>query len=327
MDIDYLLFLQDLRNGALGFLAPIMSWFTEFSVSALTVLLVPLIYLVFDRKNGKRLLCGMGLCYLLNGILKLCCCVYRPWIRDTRIEPWGNAKVDATGYSFPSGHATAATSRYGSAAIWTWSKKRWISIIFFLLILITMFSRNFLGVHTPQDVLVGCISSFLMLFVGFQLEKWSDKNPKRNDLIIMLAGLCLAVILIIFFTIKSYPLDYTESGALLVDPKSMINDSYEGLGFLVGYCISRFFERRGFDFEAIDWKERFVITVFAFIPLCWWYSHIVSIFTDFGLRFVGKFLQTSMIPFYTMIVVPFIMKKVDESGLMEKITNKIKVSN
>lgn len=62
--------------------------------------------------------------YLLNGFLKLTCCVCRPWIRDARIETYGDAKAATTGYSFSSGHSTAATVTYGNAEIRFWKKKK-----------------------------------------------------------------------------------------------------------------------------------------------------------------------------------------------------------
>lgn len=92
---------------------------------------------------------GMSLAYLVNGFLKLTCCVYRPWIRDARVVPYGDSKVAATGYSFPSGHSTAATARYGSIGVWFRKRNKAIMEVMFASIFITMFSRNYLGVHTP----------------------------------------------------------------------------------------------------------------------------------------------------------------------------------
>ena len=64
---------------------------------------------MFDRAAGKRILAGFSLGLFLNGFLELLCCFYRPWIRDSRVFPYGDSKVTATGYSFPSGHSTFAT--------------------------------------------------------------------------------------------------------------------------------------------------------------------------------------------------------------------------
>ncbi len=54
---------------------------------------------------------------VVNGLLKVTVCAYRPWIRDARIIPYGDSKTTATGYSFPSGHSMNGASLYGGGAI------------------------------------------------------------------------------------------------------------------------------------------------------------------------------------------------------------------
>lgn len=51
--------------------------------------------------------------------------------------------------------------------------------LLFVLVFLTMFSRNYLGVHTPQDVLVGFISTAVMMYLTGWLELWSEKTKKR----------------------------------------------------------------------------------------------------------------------------------------------------
>lgn len=48
---------------------------------------------------------------------KLFACCYRPWVREPKIVPAGDAITSASGYSFPSGHSIWATSEYGTIAI------------------------------------------------------------------------------------------------------------------------------------------------------------------------------------------------------------------
>ncbi len=78
MDIEYLLFLQNFRNSINDALTPFMEAISYFAVSV---------------------------------------CAYRPWIRDVRVLPAGDAIKTATGYSFPSGHTTTATPIYGGLAL------------------------------------------------------------------------------------------------------------------------------------------------------------------------------------------------------------------
>ena len=178
------------------------------------------------------------------------------------------------------------------------------------MILLTMFSRNFLGVHTPQDVVVGMLSSFLMMYIACSIENWTDQNPRR-DIYVLIGGLVLCVGLVLFYYLKPYPLTYKEDGSLLVNPAKMIADSFEGIGFITSYVICRYFERRRFSFDTeIDWKTRFVIGAFCSLPLIWWLEHSVAIFEGLFNRNIGKFAFLSVPVVYVMIIVPQIMKKV-----------------
>lgn len=323
MDIDYLLMLQKFREHTESFLAPIMDWFTKMAISFWPLAIILMIYWAFDRKAGRRMFAGMSLAYLVNGFLKLTCCVYRPWIRDARVVPYGDSKVAATGYSFPSGHSTAATARYGSIGVWFRKRNKAIMVVMFAAIFVTMFSRNYLGVHTPQDVLVGFGATVIALIIGNLVENWSDKNPAKRDIIILISGIVIAIVLVCYYEFKTYPMDYLADGSLLVDGKNMIPDSFEGIGFIVAFSICRIFERRGFDFEKeMDWKSRFVVGTIALIPIMWWDSHIVNICVTLGSKCVGKFLWSSGIIVYAMIIVPIIMKKVHESGIIDRKTEK-----
>ncbi|MBQ0004147.1 MAG: phosphatase PAP2 family protein [Treponema sp.] len=325
MDIDYLLMLQNFRSLTESWLAPVMNWFTKFSVSFFPLAVIFIIYWTIDRNAGRRMLAGISLGYFLNGFLKLTFCVYRPWIRDARILPYGDSKIAATGYSFPSGHSTAATNYYANIAIWVRKKYKAAAVILFAMIFITMFSRNYLGVHTPQDVIVGFTLTFLMLLLAYSIENWSDKDADRRDKIILVSGIILCIASVLYYFFKPYPLNYNSEGNLIVDPSKMIHDSFEGIGYVFAFVICRYFERRGFDFEnEVDWKTRFVIGICALVPMMWWDKHIVKIFTAFDLRFIGKFLETSGFIFYGMIVVPFIMKHISKNNLLEKIYEKLK---
>lgn len=317
MDIEYLLLLQNFRQYTESFLAPMMDWATKTAISFYPLAILLMIYWAFDRKSGRRMLAGMSLGYLMNGFLKLTFCAYRPWIRDARIEPYGDAKVAATGYSFPSGHSTAATTYYGSVGYWFWKRKRIISVILFAMIFVTMFSRNYLGVHTPQDVVVGFLMTSLMLYLGYKIENWSDKDPDKRDKIILIAGLIICALLMVYYLVKPYPMDYLSDGNLLVDPMKMLPDSFEGLGCVSAYVVCRYFERRGYNFDVeLPWKDRFVIGTIALLPLMWWVSHIVNIFAAMNLKVLGKFIWAAGIIVYSTIIVPNVMKFVKDKGIL-----------
>ena len=184
---------------------------------------------------------------VLNGVMKLTVCAYRPWIRSDSIVPAGDSKVAATGYSFPSGHTLAATMHYGNTAVWQWNKRRWLSILCGIMILLTGFSRNFLGVHTPQDVLVGMTEGIVLIAVVSFVEKRVYDNDKALD-VLTFVGILVTVGVILYVTLKPYPMDYVD-GKLLVDPQKMMNDSFKACGGFSGLLIGSYIERHFIRYE------------------------------------------------------------------------------
>jgi len=88
---------------------------------------------------------------MLNEVLKYIFYRSRPALEHPLVE--------LPSYSFPSGHALAATVFYGFAAILLWSyvaPKVWrvvIATLVVVLVLMVGFSRVYLGAHYPTDVL------------------------------------------------------------------------------------------------------------------------------------------------------------------------------
>ena len=311
MDIQYLLFLQDFRNGCGSFLAPFLLWASDFAISFWLIAAMCMVYWVWDRQGGKRLLFGFYIGILFNGFLKLVFCVYRPWIRDPRIIPYGNSIVTATGYSFPSGHSTCATTILGGLGIWLKRKGLLLpTCVAWLGVFIVMFSRNYLGVHTPQDVTIGFLSSLLAIYLAGKIEDWTDADAKR-DVLLIVAGIVLCIALALFYQYKPYPLDYLANGKLLVDPERMKPDSFQGLGCIIGYVIARYFERRGFDFEqALSFKTRLIIGLVALVPLGLFLNYCAPVLKPFVGNLGGQFIKFFMLSIYAMNIVPWVMQLV-----------------
>ena len=121
MDIQYLLFLQDFRNSIDNALTPFMEGVSMFAVTYL-ILFPVYYYWNRNKKDGLYALVAYYFCMVITPLVKLTACVYRPWIRDSRIVPAGKAIVTATGYSFPSGHTTTAAPLAGGMVVNTWKE-------------------------------------------------------------------------------------------------------------------------------------------------------------------------------------------------------------
>lgn len=249
MDIHYLLWLQDFRNAIDNAWTPFLENMSFFAVSYLT-LLPAFIYWCVHKRKGLFTLAALNICIAINAVIKLTACVYRPWIQDARIVPAGDAIHTATGYSFPSGHTTTATPIYGGMAMGFWHSKKtkWLAFVCILAILITAFSRNYLGVHTPQDVLVGLVLGVCALWFTWKIFSYIDAHPEKEDWF-LLGGFLFAAFALVYITFKPYPLDYVD-GKLLVDPHKMMNDGYKDIGALAAFCVARYVEKRWIGFRA-----------------------------------------------------------------------------
>jgi len=290
---------------------------TAFAVSLWPLLLVAFIFWVVDRKTGRMLLGAFSLAMLFNGFLKALFCVYRPWVRDARINPYGDAKVTATGYSFPSGHTLYITPTVGGVGVWQWKRHRFISILCFIFVALVMFSRNFLGCHTLQDVVAGAIVGFLCIFLSGKIESWIDGKAGRDKTALIIA-IILSVVLVFFYLFKPYPMDYDSAGKLISDPKKLMRDCFEGIGTIIAFYAARILEKKGFDFDKeMHWKDRFIVGVFASIPLFFWRISLCPLIIGLN-PYIGNFLEYSVEIFYIVAVVPWIMGLIHKSGILNR---------
>ena len=248
MDISILLRLQEFRNGAGACLVDFMSKMSFIGEMNTVLIITALIYWCVNKEFGKYLLMGWSGSRVVNGFLKVTACVYRPWIRDARIVPDSEALATATGYSFPSGHSTNAGSLYGGGAIRKELPKA-LRIVLGVIVALIGFSRNFLGVHTPQDVLIGIASGLLVMWLTVKLIAWIEKHPEK-DILVMCAGIAVSAAVAVFAAVKSYPADYDAAGKLLVDGAKMANDTYKGAGWCIGFLAGWLLEKRYVGFST-----------------------------------------------------------------------------
>ncbi len=250
MDISILLSLQEFRNGAGGILTDFLSKMSFFGELNSALVMMALIYWCVSKELGSYLLMGWSGNRLVNGALKVTVCAYRPWIRDARILPYGNSISTATGYSFPSGHTMNGATVFGGGAM----RKELpglLRIVLGLILALIGFSRLFLGVHTPQDVLVGAGAGLLVMWLTLHLMRWVDSHPEKDRLVVCI-GAILGIAVALYAAFKSYPADYDAEGKLIVDGAKMANDTFKGVGYCVAFLIGWRLERRyvGFSTEV-----------------------------------------------------------------------------
>jgi membrane-associated phospholipid phosphatase len=188
--------LMFFHNHATPFLDVLAEFLTMFGESTLVVLIAIMIYWCIDKKKGFAI--SMVLVTSLAGmnIIKTIVRIPRPF---TVIEGLGGKRLEtATGYSFPSGHTTTATTFYGSIA--KAFKKKPLSIVCIILIALIGLSRLYLCVHWPTDVLGGLVLGTLMVLFAYPLFLKMDTFQKGTTLPLIgivsgVASLFMAILL------------------------------------------------------------------------------------------------------------------------------------
>lgn len=174
-DLSILQAVQEIRH---PYITPVIKFFTFIGntqiVIILSVILMFILYRFFKHRKELFLfsvvLIGTG---ILNSLLKAF---------FERERPTLDAMITESGFSFPSGHSMSALSLYGILTFLLWkhipkTKNRVILLcVAATFILVIGFSRIYLGVHFPSDVIGAYLFSCFWLFFNI----WFFKNHLWN---------------------------------------------------------------------------------------------------------------------------------------------------
>ena len=148
------------------FATPIAKFITNFGGAIFIILLtVILIAVIKNKKIGLSILTNLAIITILNQLLKRI--LQRPRPTEYRI-------IEASGYSFPSGHSMISMAFYGYLIYLIYKyvenkSVKWtlISLLSVLICLIGI-SRIYLGVHYTSDVLGGFLISisYLVIYIS-----------------------------------------------------------------------------------------------------------------------------------------------------------------
>lgn len=166
-----------------GRFTPILKFITSLGNVGIAFIITALIMLLFlrTRKVGMLLLVSMLLGIILtNLILKNVIARPRPYLNQlSDFYIWWNeaGALLETGYSFPSGHTTAAMA-FGFTLFLCFKKS--ISWLFLLIPLIMGFTRIYFMVHYASDIigalLVGAVCSLLSFVIFKYTKNWKVVN-------------------------------------------------------------------------------------------------------------------------------------------------------
>lgn len=148
----FLHFLQSIRNPIFD---AFFSLITHLGEETFFLVLAIMFFWCINKREGYFILITGLVGTVVNQLAKLFFRIPRPWVLDSEFEIVESAREEATGYSFPSGHTQNIAGTYG--CITAYQPKKWKTALCVTLIILVAFSRMYLGVHTPLDVVVSLI--------------------------------------------------------------------------------------------------------------------------------------------------------------------------
>jgi membrane-associated phospholipid phosphatase len=296
-------------------------FFSFFGTAEFYLLIMPALYWCFDSTLGLRIGIILLVSDGLNFILKLAIYTARPF--------WISRQV--TSYSFessfgmPSGHAQNSAAVFGLLAASL--KRRWVWVASLIAIFLIGFSRVYLAVHFPQDVILGWIIGFILVWIFLHLEapvsNWFAKQKLGTGILAIFAF--SMVILIIGLLVKEIssgwqlPQTWVENARLafpledLIDP-FRISPLLLTTGVLFGLSAGGLWisTRGGFNAKGIWWKRilRFVIGVVGVVVL-WMGLGAILPEPDKLLGYVLYYLQYALIGLWVSALAPMLFVRIN----------------
>ena len=242
--MEFLYFLESMRT---QWLNAIMQTLTYMGDELVFLVCAIIMFWCFDKRKGYYLLAVGFAGTLINQFCKLLFRVPRPWVIDENFTIVEQARERATGYSFPSGHTQVSVGTFGAIAATT--KKRVLCAICLLIVVLVPFSRMYLGVHTPKDILVAAATAvaLIMLFRPIVTAK--------NEKIIPIIFAVLAIMSALFtLYVELYPFASDIDSQNLA---SGIKNAYTLLGAVTGILIVYIVDNMWLHFptKAVWWAQ------------------------------------------------------------------------
>ena len=199
------------------------------------ILAAAIIFWCVNKKFGYKLGFALLTSVIVNVVLKDIVNSARPigaaGIRSLRIET-------ATGSSFPSGHTQGSATFWISCIIHV--RKKWIYFVGILAIFLVGYSRLYLGLHYPMDVIGGILIAIIWTFISNYIFDYADASKKTWVLLIIIVPMLFGMI---FFKNKSY---------------------YAIVGTVLGFCVGYIIETKYVQYDVRGTKlKQFIKLVFG----------------------------------------------------------------
>lgn len=235
--MEFLYWLEGIRKPILN---EFMLLVTQLGDESAFLIIALVMFWCVDKCRGYYLLSVGFAGTIINQFMKLWFRIPRPWVLDENFTILEQAREGASGYSFPSGHTQSSVGTFGSIAYTTKDKALRIACI--IAAVIVPFSRMYIGVHTPLDVLTSVAIAVALIFLLRPVVLGNDGKYIPYLLSVMTV---LAVAYVLFVELYSFPADINLSNLT-----SGTENAYTLLGAILGMIVVYIVDTKWLDFRT-----------------------------------------------------------------------------
>ncbi len=285
MDLEIVKGVQSLSN---KFFDVVFSSLTHFGDEIFFVCMFLILYWVVNKVYAFKFAFFYVISYAVNVVFKSIIKRPRPWQASGEVIN----KLQASGYSFPSGHSQSisAISTFVVYDVYknknnSKSVKTWSLVVAILMCAIVGVSRLYLGQHYLTDVLVGLSIGFVVIFMlQYVSSKLSDNFKSKINCEYILPIASIAVLTVVAL-ISLFNLELSAKTLWKI---------YRYGGMLVGYTFGYIFSNLTIKEELLSIWQKFVKVAVGLVVL-------------FGLYIPLSLISANLIyKFFVIVVLSFV---------------------
>ena len=290
----------------------IMNGFSFLGRIEFYLVFIPFIYWAVDRRIGVRTLLILIYTDFIASSFKLLFHEPRPyWIGD--VKPLSAE----TSYGIPSSHSSNSLAVGGYLI--TRVKENWLKWLIGIVVFFIAFSRLYLGVHFPQDVLFGWLIGFAVLWAvtkwGKLVRDWLDGKSLSTQIGLgFLDSILIALTgFIIRFIIAGTPdpVEWSQYSTEARTVTQFITLAGAAFGTYAGYALMR--KYASFDAKG-DWTKRgirYLVGIFGLLLLYFGLSQLFDLFAvdESVLGYILRYIRYSLATFWATFLAPWIFLK------------------